>query len=141
WISVSLSMSPIMDAAGTVIGIASVSRDMGERERAEARFRGLLEAARDAIVGVGADGRIAMGNAQAERLFGYRRDELVGQPVEMLVPYGVRNVHPGHRDRYFADPEPRPMGAGMQLAARRRYGTEFPAEISLSALETEDGLL
>src|SRR5256885_13841008 len=66
---------------------------------------------------------------------------MVGQSVEMLVPHGVRGIHPAHRSRYFADPQQRPMGAGMQLAARRRDGSEFPAEISLSALETEDGLL
>src|SRR6266540_1328047 len=101
----------------------------------------LLEAAPDAIVAVRADGRIALVNGATERLFGYRREDLVGQPVEILVPDAVRADHPGHRGRYLADPQPRPMGAGMALAARRRDGTEFPAEISLSALETEDGPL
>jgi two-component system, cell cycle sensor histidine kinase and response regulator CckA len=140
-ITVALTLSPILDARGRITGVASVSRDIGERLRAEARFRGLLEAAPDAIVGVGPDGRIVLVNAQAERLFGYHRGELVGQPVEILVPHEARAQHPGHRTRYFANPDPRPMGAGMQLAARRRDGTEFPAEISLSALETDDGLL
>jgi two-component system, cell cycle sensor histidine kinase and response regulator CckA len=140
-ITVSLTLSPILDSGGRIIGIASASRDISERQRAEVKFRGLLEAAPDAIVGVDPAGRIALVNAQAERLFGYRRGELVGQPVEMLVPHGVRHRHPEHRTRYFTDPLPRPMGAGMQLAARRADGTEFPAEISLSALETEDGLL
>jgi PAS domain S-box-containing protein len=140
-IKVSLTLSPILDGAGQIVGVASMSRDIGDRLRAEAKFRGLLEAAPDAIVGVGPDGRIVLVNAQAERLFGYRRGELVGEPVEVLVPYDARAQHPAHRTRYFTNPDPRPMGAGMQLAARRRDGSEFPAEISLSALETEDGLL
>ena len=105
------------------------------------RFAGLLEAAPDAMVCVDADGRIALVNAQTERLFGYGRDELVGQPVEMLVPDAVRDIHPGHRAGYVADPRPRPMGAGMELAGRRRDGTTFPAEISLSAIDTEEGIL
>jgi PAS domain S-box-containing protein len=105
------------------------------------RFAGLLEAAPDAMVCVDADGRIALVNAQTERLFGYGRDELVGQPVEMLVPDAARDAHPGHRAGYVADPAPRPMGAGMELAGRRRDGSTFPAEISLSAIDTDDGML
>lgn len=104
-------------------------------------FRGLLEAAPDAIVGVDADGRIALVNAQVEALFGYSREELIGQPVEILVPEAAREIHPGHREGYFSHPVTRPMGAGMELAGRRRDGSEFPAEISLSAIETEEGLL
>ncbi|MEX5633419.1 hybrid sensor histidine kinase/response regulator [Parafrankia sp. FMc2] len=134
-----ISLSAVDTAEGTFVTAAI--RDVTSRKRAEAMFRGLLEAAPDAIVGVRPDGRIALVNAQAERLFGYDRDELIGNSVEILVPEGTRSLHPRHRDRYFEDPRPRPMGAGMQLAARRRDGSEFPAEISLSALETEDGLL
>ncbi len=102
---------------------------------------GLLEAAPDAMVCVDADGRIVLVNAQTERLFGYGRDELIGQPVEMLVPDAAREMHPAHRAGYLADPRPRPMGAGMELAGRRRDGSTFPAEISLSAMGTEEGLL
>ena len=105
------------------------------------RFVGLLEAAPDAMVCVGGDGRIALVNAQVERLFGYGREELVGEPVELLVPDGVRDVHRGHRAGYLADPRPRPMGAGMELAGRRRDGSTFPAEISLSAIDTTEGVL
>jgi PAS domain S-box-containing protein len=140
-VTVSLTLSPILDTAGQIVGVASVSREVGERQRAGGRFRGLLEAAPDAIVGVDADGRIALVNAQAERLFGYPREEMVGQPVEMLVPEVVRGLHPGHRSGYLSDPRPRPMGAGTALAGRRWDGTEFPAEISLSTLDTDDGVL
>ena len=138
---VSLTMSPIADARGAIIGVASVSRDINDRQRAEAKFHGLLEAAPDAIVGVTADGTIALVNAQAERLFGYRREDLLGQPVEILVPEYARDQHPGHRAGYLHDPAPRPMGAGTQLAGRRRDGSRFPAEISLSSIDTEDGVL
>jgi PAS domain S-box-containing protein len=103
------------------------------------RFRGLLDAAPDAILAVAEDGSIVLANMQAERLFGYPRAELLGQPVELLVPAGERGAHPGHRERYLADPRPRPMGAGTELAARRRDGTQFPAEVSLSSVDTEDG--
>ena len=134
-----ISLSAI-DTDEGLLATAAI-RDVTDWKKAEAKFRGLLEAAPDAIVGVDPDGRIALVNAQAERLFGYPRAELEGQPVEILVPHGVRGQHPAHRSRYFADPRQRPMGAGMQLAARRKDGTEFPAEISLSALDTEDGML
>jgi PAS domain S-box-containing protein len=92
-------------------------------------------------VGVNREGQIVLANAETERTFGYRLDELVGQPIEILVPEVARRMHTGHRDEYLADPRRRPMGAGRQLTARRKDGTEFPADISLSSLETEDGLL
>jgi PAS domain S-box-containing protein len=110
-------------------------------QEGEALYRGLLETAPDAIVGVDSDGRIVIVNAQTEALFGYSRTELLGAPVELLVPERFRAAHPNHRRTYSGDPKPRPMGAGIQLAARRRDGSEFPAEISLSALETAGGLL
>jgi hypothetical protein len=140
-VEVSLTMSPIADRSGAIVGVATVARDVTERQRAEARFRGLMEAAPDAMVCVNADGRIALVNAQTERLFGYGRDELIGQPVEVLVPDQVRGLHPGHRAGYVANPRPRPMGADMQLAGRRRDGGTFPAEVSLSAMSTDEGLL
>jgi hypothetical protein len=140
-IAVSLTVSPITDSTGRITGISTVARDITQRQRAEARFVGLLEAAPDAMVCVDGDGRIALVNAQAERLFGYHRKELVGQPVEILVPEAARQVHPGHRAGYVGDPKPRPMGAGMELVGRRRDGSTFPAEISLSAIDTDEGVL
>jgi PAS domain S-box-containing protein len=133
---VTVTASPITDPAGTIVGVAATSRDITSQEQAEARFTGLLEAAPDAIVGVDTNGVIALVNAQAVRLFGYTRDELLGQPIEILVPDRARSAHPPHRNAYIADPVPRPMGARMQLAARRRDGSEFPVEISLSSIGT-----
>ncbi len=104
-------------------------------------FERALAVAPDAIVGVRADGTIALANAQSERLFGWRREELIGQQVELLVPERFRQVHPGHRASYMADPRTRPMGAGLELFGRRRDGSEFPAEISLAAIETDEGML
>src|SRR6266568_451169 len=133
--------TPILDTSGAVVGTASVARDLNENERAEAMFRSLLEAAPDATVCVDDHGVIALVNAQAERLFGYARDEMIGRPVEMLVPDGAKDIHPARRSGYFADPAPRPMGAGRELAARRKDGSEFAAENSLSAIQTEEGTL
>ena len=108
---------------------------------ADGVFVALLEAAPDAIVCIAADGRVALVNAQAERLFGYERAELIGQPVEILVPDAARAVHPGHRAGYVTDPRHRPMGVGLSLAGRRRDASTFPAEISLSAIDTDEGIL
>lgn len=104
-------------------------------------FVALLDAAPDAMVCVAADGRITMVNAQAERLFGYQREELEGQLVEVLVPGAAHSVHPQYRTTYMADPKPRPMGGGMQLSVCRRDGSIFPADISLAAIDTEEGIL
>jgi PAS domain S-box-containing protein len=134
-----ISLSVVPTARGTLV--AAVIRDATERRQADAQFRALLEAAPDAMVCVGADGHIMLVNAQAERLFGYTRDELAGQLVELLVPDSARAVHPHHREGYFEHPAPRQMGAGSQLTCRRKDGSEFPADISLSALQTDDGLL
>ncbi len=118
-----------------------LTREVAERLQAEHRFRSLLEATPDAMVIAGQDGKIVLINNQTERLFGYARDELVGQGVEKLVPERFRDRHAGHREDYHRDPLPRPMGAGGELAGRHKDGREFSIEISLSPLRTEEGLL
>jgi PAS domain S-box-containing protein len=107
----------------------------------QARFGNLLESVPDATLIIGRAGSIALVNTQLERMFGYARDELLGQPVEILVPERFRGIHVTHRGSYLADPHLRPMGAGLELHGRRKDGTEFPVEISLSPMESEDGRL
>jgi PAS domain S-box-containing protein len=140
-VTVSIALSPIADDHGMITGMSSIARDLTERQRADARFVALLEAAPDAMVCVDAEGRVALVNAQAERLFGHRREEITGQPVEILVPEAVRAQLPALRARCDAAAEPGPMSMGMLMTARRRDGTTFPAEVSLSAIDTDEGML
>jgi PAS domain S-box-containing protein len=138
----------------TAAGLASVvalrlneefrvrAREAYERaKRSEERFRGLLETAPDAMVIVDDAGRIALVNAQTEKLLGYTREDLFGREVEVLVPDRFRAGHVRRRNRFLAQPTTRPMGAGLELYALRKDGSELPVEISLSPLETEEGTL
>jgi PAS domain S-box-containing protein len=137
------AVTGVLTEVRRVAGVAA--RGAEERETAlrasEARFRGLLDAAPDAIVIVDCGGRIVLANRQVEALFGYTATELVGQLVEVLMPEGFRGGHVAQRERYVSNPRARPMGVGVDLAARRKDGSVFPVEISLSPMETEEGLL
>jgi PAS domain S-box-containing protein len=104
-------------------------------------FEGLLEAVPDALVGVDSSGEIQFVNRQTELMFGYQRGELLGRPIETLVPESVREVHLGHRERFFVAPTRRPIGTSLSLHGRRADGTEFPVDISLSGSEPGEGQL
>ena len=127
--------------AGQLCGRIAVVRDIRERKRAEEQFRGLLESAPDAMVIVNATGQIMLVNSQTERLFGYPRQALLGQPVELLMPTRFRAQHLAHRNRFFVDPHMRSMGADLELYGCRQDGTEFPIEIMLSPLTTAQGMV
>src|SRR4029077_106019 len=120
---VEISLSPLKTATGTLV--ISIIRDSTARKKVEARFRGFLEAAPDAIVVVNRDGKMVILNTQAERLFKHARENLVGRSVETLVPERFRGRHIGHREGFFADPRVRPMGSGLELFGLRSDGSEF----------------
>ena len=137
--AVEISLSPLKTETGTLV--ISIIRDTTARKKVEERFRGFLEAAPDAIVVVNREGNMVILNTQAERLFKHTREDLLGMPVETLVPERFRGRHVDHRGGFFADPRVRPMGSGLELFGLRSDGSEFPVEISLSPIETEEGVL
>jgi PAS domain S-box-containing protein len=121
---------------------ATVREEIAARvAQSERQYRGLLEAAPDAIIVSDTEGKILLVNAETERLFGYERAELIGQPVDILVPQGARGRHSGHRASYAAHPRTRAMGEGRKLSGLRKDGSELPVEISLSPTELPEGLL
>ena len=147
--------APFMKAAASALGIAVViifvggalvlrmARPMVRRieERGQSRFRTLLESAPDAMVIIDASGEIIMVNRRTEEIFGYSRDEMTGQPIEKLMPQRFREQHPGHIRSFFNNPSARSMNSARELFGLSRDGREFPVEISLSPIETEEGVL
>jgi PAS domain S-box-containing protein len=136
-------ITAVRNRNGDLLGFSKVTRDFTERKKTEEalrasenRFRSLFEFSPDAIVASDAEGKIAELNGQVAKFFGYERAELLGQPVEMLIPERFRNAHPRHRKEYSSEPRTRPMGIGLELQGRRKDGTEFPVEIMLSPVET-----
>jgi len=133
-----VTVNAIRDPAGSLTGFVEVIRDLAsDQQRAHPLSFDPLETAPDAMVIVGPDGRIVLANAQTDRMFGYARADLIGNKVEILLPPRLRENHIGHRADFFASPELRQMGSGLNLWALRRDGTEFPVEISLSPLGIE----
>jgi PAS domain S-box-containing protein len=135
---VEVGLNPIETEDG--VKVLSAITDISARKRMEARFRQVVEAAPNAMVMVNKAGIIEMVNAQAELIFGYSRDELLGQSIDILLPERFRHQHPQHRASFFSDLSPRSMGAGRDLYGRHKDGSEFPVEVGLNPIETEDGV-
>lgn len=129
----------VVDEQGNVVRSVGTVQEITGRKLAEEKIRDLLEAAPDGIVEIDDTGRIVLVNKQTESIFGYARDELLGKPVEILMPRQYRDGHPGHRAHFSAHPATRPMGAGLELYGRRKGGQVFPIDISLSAVGMEGG--
>ena len=129
------------DAAGNLRGFSEICRDLSEHKESEARYRGLLEAAPDGMVVVNQDGEIVLLNAQAEKQFGYRRDELPGQKVTNIIPKGFAERLIADGTRTASEALAQQIGTGIGLNGLRKDGSEFPIEIMLSPLESPDGIL
>jgi PAS domain S-box-containing protein len=131
-------ISPVHDSDGIFQGFTKITRDLTEQKKSEEKFKGILESAPDSIVITNPEGKILMVNARTENLFGYNRDEMIGQEVEILIPDRFREGHYHHRKEYNSDPEIRAMGIGLELYGIRKDGKEFPVEVSLSPIHISD---
>jgi PAS domain S-box-containing protein len=138
-VPIELGLNPIQTDEGAFV-LASII-DITERKRAEEQFRQVIESAPNGMVMVDQEGKIALVNAQIENSFGYIRDELLGQPIEMLVPERFRAHHPTYRENFMANPSARPMGSGRDLYGLRKDGSEFAVEIGLNPFQTEQGTM
>ena len=136
-----VTLAALHDRAGRLRGFSEISHDLSESKESEARYRGLLEAAPDAMVVVNTGGEIVLLNVQAEKQFGYRRDELVGQPVKRLIPEGFAERLIADGTRTAAEALAQQIGTGIELIGRRKNGSAFPIEIMLSPLEGVEGIL
>lgn len=132
-----IALTPVETDEGLLV--SSTIRDISADDTSEAYFKNLLESAPDAMVIIDHHGKIAVVNGQAERMFGYAREDMLGQEVEMLLPEALREHHVSHRAAYSGDPRLRPMGLDMDLHGRRKDGSKFPVEISLSPVTSASG--
>jgi len=139
--SASIIFTALRDAGGNLRGFSEISRDLSESKEAGAKYRGLLEAAPDAMVVVNQSGKIVLLNLQAEKQFGYHRDELVGQQVKNIIPEGFAERLIADGTRTAAEALAQHMGTGIELSGLRKDGSGFPIEIMLSPLESAEGIL
>lgn len=136
---VALTILPLKNSQRKIIGASTIARDITERKRADEMFRLVVESAPNALIMTGPEGKITLVNSQAEKLFGYSRNELLGQTIEMLIPERIRSKHVSYRSQFFAEPATRAMGAGRDLFGLRKDGTEVPVEIGLNPIKTDEG--
>lgn len=134
-------ITALHDNKGGIKGYVKITRDQTDAKKEEERFRLVVESAPNAMVLVNAEGKIALVNSQTEKVFGYTREELIDQPVELLLPDRLKGNHPNFRDAFFHTPKARAMGAGRDLFARRKDLTEFQVEIGLNPIETREGMM
>lgn len=134
-------ITALHDNEGGVKGFVKITRDQTDAKKEEERFRLVVESAPNAMVLVNAEGKISLVNSQTEKVFGYTREELIDQPVELLLPDRFKGNHPNFRDSFFHTPKARAMGAGRDLFARRKDLTEFQVEIGLNPIETREGMM
>ena len=134
-----VSATVVRDERGEFVASRSIVYDLTQRKRTDSQFRAILQAAPDAILICNRQGTLTLANSQAEKVFGYRLDELVGISIETLIPSRFRANHSVHREGFFSNPQTRPMGTGLKLCGLRKDGTEVPVEVSLSPVQTDDG--